>query len=227
VTSLSERLRDVQGTAESSWRRAVDALQKSQLQMHEDLLALQQVVGRKVDRHEASLLTSAMERIESFAASEEALRAGQAKLAKVCRVPVLGADIYAPGGVCAPARRMRAGVRPCERALLSRSSRRRIWGRGGCAQVDDELRAELARQREAASEVASRTSERIGRLADVVERLPVRDEIAVVQKSLKEVIDAGLKGLQKRFDQVGTSRCWSPLVVVGRGGDNCMGAQEC
>ena len=144
VGDLQGRLRGVEAMAENITKQSIENLQKSQLQVHEDLVALQQLVARKVDRRDMTLLQSALERLESFARLEEKLR-----------------EDY--------------------EALVSA-------GRDRQAEIDAQ-RQQLAR-----------TDERLTDVDDRVQRLPTRKEIIALQKSLKDMLDTGLRVLLKRVN---------------------------
>lgn len=144
VSDLQDKLRNVQAMAENITRKTIENLQQSQLQVHEDLVALQQLVARKVDRRDMTLLSSALERLDSFAKLELQLR------------------------------------HDYERLVAANKARLE----------------EINEQRDRLSE----TNDQVSSLNSTVQRLPKRAEIIALQKSLKDMVDSGLRTLLKRVN---------------------------
>ena len=144
VSDLQDKLRNVQAMAENITRKTIENLQKSQLQVHEDLVALQQLVARKVDRRDMTLLSSALERLDSFAKLEQQLRHDYDSL---------------------------------------------VAANNARLEEINEQRDRLLK-----------TNGQVSSLNSTVQRLPKRAEIIALQKSLKDMVDTGLRTLLKRVN---------------------------
>lgn len=144
VGDLKSKVRNLQAVAENITGKTIENIQQSQLQVHDDLVALQQLVARKVDRREMTLLQSALQRLDSFTKLEQQLREDFKSLSA----------------------------------------------------ADAAINERLDSQDQAAVEAQSKLDD----IKSTVQRLPKREEIITLQKSLKEMIDSGLRTLLKRVN---------------------------